>query len=268
MEELVKAKEKNCQIIQIFVDPFVKNKTVYEDIKKFLVQNNMMCVVHASYTINLAKSWDEYSWWIKQFILEIEASSIVGAFGIVVHLGKQLNLSKEEATNNMFSSLLYCHNKTRTDYNSVKILLETSSGQGSEMCYKLEDFSHFFKKLKFNNNTADRFRICLDTCHIFAAGYDIRSVNAVNMYLDTFEELIGIKYIALLHLNDSKTELGSNVDRHEDIGKGKIGKVGLLYFAKIIAKFNIPIVLETPHDAQDETIVSEALFEDSEKIEK
>jgi len=247
LDEVDRVKKLGCNLVQLFVDPIIKNRKIYEIFKHKLEENKMQCVVHASYTINLARDWDQYSVWIRQLINEIEASHIIGAFGIVVHMGKQLEMIKEHAINNMYSSLLYIHNQTK-QYQSVKILLETSTGQGTEMFHQLDNFAKFFKKFSHNNNIdiKNRFRICFDTCHIFSAGYDIRNKNKINNYLHMFEKLIGIRYIALIHLNDSKTELGSNVDRHQSLGKGYIGERGLIIIANFFKNLSVPIVLETP----------------------
>lgn len=233
----------DSSIIQVFV----ANKK-YENINALSKKiYSGKYVVHASYTINLARNWDEYSIWIHQFINEIISAHKLNAIGIVIHMGKQLELSKEDAYNNMYTSLLYVNQQTQK-YKSVKIFLETSTGQGSELCYKLEDFAYFFKKLLRNKNEEinSRFRICLDTCHVFAAGYDLSKEASVLLYLEAFEELIGLRYINLIHLNDSKNEVGSNIDRHENIGDGKIGKDSLLFIAKYFNKLNVPIILETP----------------------
>jgi len=235
-------------IIQLFVDPD-KDINIYLKFKDFLIKNKIKCVVHASYTINLSRDWDDYSPWIHQFIAQINLAHTIGAFGIVVHMGKKMELSLESAYNNMYTSLLYVHNQTLQN-KDTKILLETSTGQGSEICYKLEDLAYFYKKFSRskNSNIVDRFGICVDTCHIFAAGYDLRTKASVYMYLEAFEELIGVKNIKLIHLNDSKKDIGSNVDRHDNIGYGKIGEEGLIIFAKHFINLEIPIILETPFD--------------------
>jgi deoxyribonuclease-4 len=204
-------------------------------------------VVHASYTINLAAEWDEYSVPVNQFIKELEIAHELGAIGIVVHMGKKLDLSIEDAYNNMYTSLLYVHSQTK-HIKDVQIFLETSTGQGSEICFKLEDFSYYIKKLIHNKNkeVANRFRICLDTCHVFAAGYDLRKEPQILMYLEAFEELIGLRYIGLIHINDSLNPIGSNVDRHQSIGDGYIGKEGLMFIKNYFHKLKVPIILETP----------------------
>jgi deoxyribonuclease-4 len=247
LQEATKVNNMGANFIQLFVNTNNNNISHYVLLNNYLKTNNMKCVVHASYTINLSKTWDEYSFHINHFIQEIERADLIGAIGIVVHLGKQLDLDNAEALNNMFSSLLFVHNKTKK-YSNIKIFIETSSGQGTEMCFQIQDFAHFFRKFAHHKNQdiKDRFRICLDTCHIFSAGYDLRTTGNINMYLDILEELIGLRYVGLIHLNDSKNELGANIDRHENLGDGFIGKTGLKTFANFFKKLKVPIILETP----------------------
>lgn len=246
IEEKIKdAKQKGANIVQLFVDT-QKQLSEYIEIKQILEKNKMKAVVHGSYMLNLAKNWDltsdlysSTSVFLEEFIKEIKCADALGAFGIVIHMGKQLELTASHALNNMYFSLVHAHNKTK-DCNT-KIIIETSTGQGSEMCYLLEDFAYFYKRLlheKFNN----RFKICIDSCHIFQAGYSIKN------YLKEFEKQIGLKHVALAHLNDSKNKIGYKVDRHENIGKGYIKKDDLIYFVKIFKNFNCPIILETPDE--------------------
>ena len=230
------------------------NKKDISDFTKFIKKNNMKVVIHSTYLINLAKNWDEYSWWIKNLILEIKYANIIGAFGVVIHLGKQLNLTKEEAFNNMYSSIIYILNKTKKIKN-VSLILETSSGQGSEMCYKLEDLSYFYNKFKINNNIFNRIGICIDSCHIYSAGYDISTKIKVKSFLIKFNKLIGLNNVYLIHFNDSKTNLKSYKDRHAGIGKGTIQYSGLIHFFKFFRKNNYKIILETPNDYYKKEII-------------
>lgn len=245
--------EQGCNLVQIFIDPLgvSKKSAEYTEFKSFIKNNKMKFVVHASYTINLAREWGEYSASIQQFISQIVAAYDLGAEAIVVHMGKRMELEKDEAFNNMYSGLIYVHDQTKKK--PIKILLETSTGQGSEICFKLEEFAYFFKKLSRNKNKeiSERFGICVDTCHIFAAGYDLTTKSSIYMYLEAFEELIGLRYIYLIHLNDSQKELGQNIDRHANIGYGFIGETGLVEFAKYFKNLKIPIVLETPDEHID-----------------
>jgi len=244
--EINKAHKYGATIVQLFPPNHKEDNNYKNELNKY----NLKSVIHISYSINLAKEWDEYSWWVVQFIKEIESAHKLNSYCVVIHLGKQMELTKEEAYNNMLTCLLYVHEETK-QYSDIKILLETSTGQGSELCFKMEDFAHFFKKLSKHSNKEikNRFGICLDTCHIFSAGYNIKSKNNVTMFLDTFEEMIGIKNIKLIHLNDSKNDVGSLLDRHESIDKGYIGINGLSHIIRFFKKFNVPIILETPNDS-------------------
>lgn len=242
-------------IVQLFVNIVHKKNNNYACFIKFLKESNMKCVVHASYTINCAQQWDYHSWWIKQFIMEIEMAHTIGSFGIVIHLGKQLDLSIEESLNNMYTSLLYVHDQTK-QYKNIKIFIETSTGQGSEICYKIDKLSHFFKKFSTHKNKeiSERFAICVDTCHIFAAGYDLTNKNSIRDFFSIFDKLIGIEYIKLLHLNDSKNVLASHIDRHENIGYGFIGKNNIITIIKMFKRLGVPIILETPRIKQNEDL--------------
>jgi deoxyribonuclease-4 len=241
-------KYKKLKCIQLFVSIDKKYKSNYEELKNLAKKYNIQLIVHASYTINIAQKWDEYSWWINQLIIEINIAHEIGARFIVLHLGKSLDIDLSVALNNMYSALMFVANKIKNI--NVKILLETSSGQGSEMCIKLEDLSKFINKLLLhkNINISEKFGICIDTCHIFSAGYDINTKQTVFEYIKKFDELIGIKNIKLFHLNNSKTKVGSNVDRHDNLEHGTIMLNGLKEIIKFGFKLNIPLILETPDE--------------------
>ena len=235
----------------------VNKKIIFSDnnvkeFKQYNKKNNIKVVIHSNYSINIAQNWDEYSWWIKDLIYEFELADKISAFGIVVHFGKRLNLSLEECYNNMYTSIIYILGMTKK-YKNIKLILETSSGQGSETLFNLDNLSRFIKKFK-NNIYYNRIGICIDTCHIFAAGYDIRSKKGFDDYIKNFDDLIGLNKLELIHLNDSKGKLNSKVDRHESIGKGEIGFDGLKLFFNYFTFRNVPIILETPLDSYKKEI--------------
>jgi deoxyribonuclease-4 len=248
-----------CTAVQLFVNlnTVLNNKSTYNKFKLLTRKNKMQVVVHASFTINIAQSWSEYSPHILQFISEIQASHMIGAKYIVIHFGKQLKLDLAEAYNNMLGTLLYVHHQTN-EQKQVKILLETSTGQGSEMCYKLEDLVYFYSKLK--NKFSNRFGLCLDTCHIFQAGYDITDKTIRNNYIAEFDKKIGINQIKVIHVNDAKYKCGAHKDRHANIGHGYIGKRALLNFITCLLDYKIKpiIILETPngHILEDIQIIN------------
>lgn len=243
--EIERIKNLKCNFIQIFVKPMIKNADIiYLELKNILKQNKISCVVHSNYTFNCANNWDKYSWWVNQLIMEIEMANIIGAYGIVIHLGKQIKLSYEKAFENMVSSLKYVHEKTK-QYN-VKLLIETSSGQGSEMCYKIEELAKLYKYFSKN----DRFGICLDTCHIFASGYNLKDNKHIDIFFNMFDKLIGITNIKLIHLSDSKEQIGSHKDRHINFDDGYIGSKSLKYIFNFFNKLKVPIIIETPYNKQ------------------
>jgi apurinic endonuclease APN1 len=211
--------------------------------EELILPNGFKVVVHYSYSINLAHTWSSNDWWIQQLIEEIKAAEKIGAFAIIIHTGKSLNYAKSTAINNMYSSLLYVHNQTAKS--SVKILIETPAGQGTEL---LSDIEHFIKFMnKFNSDELrERFGICVDTCHIYSAGYDIAEKKGIEMFFKTLHDGMGIERVKLIHLNNSRAELGSNVDRHESLDKGTLSMKAIRIIVKFIDALGIPMVLETP----------------------
>lgn len=246
-------KQAGGNLVQIFltipgqITADQKPKSQLHDYRDFLKKNEMKVVVHSCYCHNFASDWDKYSWWLKNFEKEIEYAFDIDAIGIVLHFGKKLELSLEQAFNNMYTSLITVHNNT-SKFSKIKIFLETSTGQGSEICFRMEELERFYTKFSknFNHEIKNRFKICIDTCHIFSAGYDIRSPDKINEFLEEFDNKIGLDNVQLVHLNDCKVELGKRVDRHSNIGEGFIGKKGLIYFYNYFKNKKIPIVLETP----------------------
>lgn len=232
-------------LVQIFVNHMTDNSS-YTKFNNFLIKHNIYCSVHLSYNINCSKNWSSYSWWINQCIREIElSSSIKNCFCVVLHLGKYLDLTIDQSINNMVDSLSFINSQIKSSCRSnLKILLETPSGQGTEIGYLLDDLSIIFNKLKKIDN--NRFGLCIDTCHIFNAGYNIKNKKEIIKYLKYFDKKIGLKYVNLIHLNDSKNDVGSRVDRHDNFDTGKIGLSSILLFLSFFTKLNVPIVLETP----------------------
>ena len=252
--ELLRAHNMNIKLIQLFVDLSMKHADA-KRYNKLMRDYGISCVVHASYSINLGAKWDTYSWWIHKFIGEIFMAERLGAFGIVVHLGKQMTLEHGDAINNMYNGLIHVHNKTK--HTNVSIYVETSAGQGTEMCYNLDDYCKLFAKLTH----ISRFKMCIDTAHIFVAGYDIRTPESVRDIFTMLHNKVSANHIGLIHLNDAKEPLGSKKDRHQSLGQGTIGLDGLTTIIQFAKSANIPIVLETPYDNQsnDVTILANAL---------
>jgi deoxyribonuclease-4 len=126
----------------------------------------------------------------------------------------------------------------------AKIALETTAGQGSTLGYKFEQITEIIEQTK----QPERIKVCMDTCHIFAAGYDITTKEAYHKTISEFDRIIGLKRLAAIHFNDSKKGLGSRVDRHEHIGLGQIGEKAFGFFVRDKRFEKTPKLLETPKE--------------------
>lgn len=244
-ETFITAKHYDCNFVQIFFfDPAshkmrdISEKEIHY-FQKQLKENKMKLVIHSPYILNFAKPFNPNNWGIKYLIKELNLSHSF-SHGSVLHFGKYKDLSINEAIINMVTSIKYVLDNTHKDSN---LLIETSAGQGSELCYNLNEFAIFWKQIP--NKYKNRLGICIDTCHIFAAGYDITNKENVLKFLKEFDKKIGLKYVKLVHLNDSKEDCGKRLDRHEELGEGYIGKKGLKSFIKFCYINKIPIVLES-----------------------
>jgi len=211
-------------------------------IPKFNKKINL--VVHASFTINIASSDTKFNPGMLQFINEIELAEKLNAKYIVVHMGKQKDKSKEECYNNMITFLLYVHKETKKT--NIKILIETPPGTGTNLCYKIEDFAYFMNKIFHHPDKKfrERFGVCIDTCHIFVAGYDISKFGLFMSYMEIFTGLIGLVNLKLVHLNDSLNEVGSRIDKHANLGEGIIGKE-IIPIIQYFYKLGVPMITET-----------------------
>ncbi|CAG9473379.1 apurinic/apyrimidinic endonuclease Apn1, putative [Plasmodium vivax] len=143
-----------------------------------------------------------------------------------------------------------CINRVHKETSNVVIVLENSAGQKNSVGSKFEDLKNIISLIEDKS----RIGVCLDTCHTFAAGYDIRSYNGFDLVMKQFDEIIDASYLKAVHLNDSKSELGSGLDRHENIGKGKLSLETFKYVMTARYFKNIPIILETPDVANDESV--------------
>lgn len=242
--------ERECSAFQIFTrNPrswFAKDLEP-EEVKKFKDKLNaseidrMAICAHMPYLPNLSSPEDEgYQKSIKSMIKEVERCDKLGIPYLVTHLGSHKGSGEENGIKRLTSAL----NQVAETKADVMILLENTAGQKNSVGSDFNQLAEIFGKCK----PRKKFGICLDTCHAFVAGYDLRTKNDAKKVMKEFDNTIGIKNLKILHLNDSKGELNSNRDRHDHIGLGEIGKDGLGEVIKIMNKNKIPIVLETPID--------------------
>lgn len=210
-------------------------------------------IVHAPYIVNLANS-KNFDFSVSFLINEVERCSLLGINKMVLHPGSAVEGNRDIAINNIIKGLnLILDN----DYN-VTICLETMAGKGNEIGKTFEEINRIIEGVKFK----DKIGVCLDTCHINDAGYDISNFGKV---LDEFDSIIGLDKLKCIHVNDSKNDVASHKDRHENIGYGYLGfdnLINIIYNKKIE---NIPKILETPYvtktDDSKERIYPPYLFE-------
>lgn len=199
---------------------------------------------HASYLINLGSPNEEG---LKKsrdaFIQEVERATALGLSFVNFHPGAALDSSREESLDRIVESLLMVEEFLVDD--STELLLETTAGQGSGIGYRFEELGYIVKRVK------DKIPIgvCIDTCHIFAAGYDIRTPQAWKETLASFDHEIGLGYLKAFHLNDSVGDLGSRKDRHAQLGEGKIGIECFKFLMSYPKTRELPKYLETPGGA-------------------
>lgn len=204
--------------------------------------------VHMPYLPNLsAPDGELYQKSLKVFEDEISRCNSLQIPNLVIHLGSHLGFGSK----NGISQLINACETAKNNYsdnnpgqrNIVNILLENSTGQRNSIGSSFIEMSKIFDKLN-----CDSFGLCLDTCHAYAAGYDLSTENGVLQLFDSIESNIGLNKIKLVHLNDSKGPLGSNLDRHYHIGIGKIGERGFRFFLNNNKLHNVPFIMETPVD--------------------
>lgn len=194
---------------------------------------------HDSYLINLGHpEAEKREKSLNAFIDEVHRCELLGLDRLNFHPGSHLKkIPEDECLDAIAESMNYTLDKTK----GVSLVLENTAGQGSNLGWKFEHLAHIIDKVEDKT----RVGVCIDTCHMFTAGYDIRTREAYDISMTQFDNIVGFKYLMGMHLNDSKPDLGSHVDRHESIGKGKIGLDAFRFIMNDERMNDIPLILET-----------------------
>jgi deoxyribonuclease-4 len=245
---LLEGKKVDCDVIQIFTkssrqwaaQPYGK-----EEIRNFLANQKetgiVTVVAHDSYLLNLGSPDDGLrKRSIKGFVDEMERCEALSIPYLIAHPGAHTGAGEEEGIKTIARSLGDVH--TACPGFKVRIALEITAGQGSNLGYRFEQIRNMIDATQ----EGDRLRVCFDTEHAFAAGYDIRTKEGYERTFGEFDEIIGLEILAAFHLNDSKKELHSRVDRHEHIGKGHIGVEAFRLLMNDERFWGLPMCLETP----------------------
>jgi len=243
-----RAVERGCNTLQMFSrNPraWQSRRPASGEIESFKTKLSESDVwplfIHTPYLLNLASPKEiVYHKSVKVLEDELHRAGELGVPYVVTHLGSHLGYGKSEGFRRIVDAINAAFSSVRND---VVLLLENTAGTRNSTGSSFEDIEHIASR------AGDRSRVgvCFDTCHAFAAGYDLVSEGAVEHTLRRFDEIISLDELKLVHLNDSKGALGSRIDRHEHIGMGKIGEKGFRNILKSRLR-QLPLILETPID--------------------
>jgi deoxyribonuclease IV len=244
--------ERGCSIECTAIQIFVKNNMQWfarpltrEEVRAFLNHQQrgelLSIFAHANYLINLAATNPQFLANSMRSLSEelIRADQLEFPF-LVLHPGAHLNAGEEAGLEKIAASIDAVFQKIPNV--KTKIALETTAGQGSCLGHRFEQIAYIIENVR----EPERLCVCIDTAHLFAAGYDISSESGIKETLREFDRVIGLDRLAAIHLNDSKTARGSRVDRHQHIGKGRIGLDAFRFIMRDRRFRKIPKVLETP----------------------
>lgn len=245
-----RAAEVGCDTMQIFVknnNRWYSKELTDKEIEKFKLNREKYevepVIAHTGYLINLcATDKDKLEKSRRSFVDEIYRCNALGISELVFHPGSHLGEGEDKGLELVVESLDIIHRET--EEMPVNTVVELTAGQGTNLGYKFEHIHYIISKVK----NKKRMRVCLDTSHIFAAGYELRDKEEYEKTMASFDQIIGLDKLVAIHCNDSKVSLGSRKDRHEHIGAGEIGESGFKNLVNDRRLKKIPFILETPKD--------------------
>lgn len=245
---LYRAKDLHCNSLQIFTknantwkekDVSCKEIELFKEAKEKTCIKNI--VSHTSYLINLASPESKkLKMSCDALKNELVRSSILGIPYVVLHPGSHMGKGEEKGIAQIIENINDIFEQIPEV--AVQLLFETTAGQGTNLGHTFEQIAVIMKNIRQNKRTG----VCLDTSHVFAAGYDIRTLDSYMKTMDDFDSIIGLQHLKIIHLNDSKKGFGSKVDRHEHIGMGLIGIEAFKLIMNDDRLKNIPKIIETP----------------------
>jgi deoxyribonuclease-4 len=196
--------------------------------------------LHLPYLPNVAaRNSKYYRRSVNSIVDDLKRAEKLGAQYLIIHIGHRMKSSEDAAIESVSQGINQAFERVK---NSVTLLLENTAGQGTEIGYNFEQLRRIIDGVQEQHKVG----ICLDTAHAFEAGYDLSKKEGIEKTLESFDQMVGLKRLHLLHLNDSKTPLGSRKDRHWHIGEGSIGLEGFRYLINHPSIRNLPGIMETP----------------------
>jgi deoxyribonuclease-4 len=250
---LLTAHEYGCNTVQLFTKSSNQWKAkpfTDDDLATFgktLVDTGLQCpTAHDSYLINLA-SPDETLWRksLEAFVVEVERAEALGLTYLVTHPGSPTDGNEQKGLKRVAKALDEVHKRCRPA--RVRVLLETTAGQGNSLGHRFEHLARLLELVKH----PERLGVCLDTCHVFAAGYGLRTAAEYAATMLEFDKVVGLEQLRVFHVNDSKKPQGSRVDRHEHLGRGCIGLEPFRLLANDARFQDRLMILETPKEEGD-----------------
>lgn len=237
-----------CETIQIFTksnQQWRSKPLEADDVARFQAARAASGIdpifAHAAYLINLAApdddAWDKS---LESFIMEVGRCATLKLPFIVVHPGAHGGAGEDTGLSRVTRALDECFTRHQND--QVTVLLEITAGQGSSVGYKFEHLAVIMERCLY----PERLGICFDTCHAFAAGYDLRTPEGYEQTIASLDRLVGLEHLKAIHLNDSLGDLGGHLDRHAHIGMGKLGLEAFRLLLNDPRLKRLPMVLETP----------------------
>ena len=209
---------------------------------KITSENISAVICHMPYLPNLSSpKEDVHDLSIKTLSSELDRCNKLGIKYVVTHIGSHLGTGLEKGLERVVKA---CNIALSNTSNETMIILENTAGTKNNVGSKFEELKYIFDNVKDNS----RIGFCFDTCHAFAAGYDLSSRKSALDTIKTFDKIIGLNHLKVVHLNDSKGELGNGLDRHQHIGRGYIGEDGFREIVNHSLIKNLPLILETPID--------------------
>ena len=258
----LRAREVGCDAVQLFVKSNRQWKAkplTDDDVERFRQRQADTqiepAVAHAAYLLNLASPKEDL--WTRSrdaLLVELERCERLGIRGLVLHPGSHMGSGEEAGLARVAQALGEAH--ARTPGYKSRILLETMAGQGTNLGYRFEHLAW----LLANTPQGERLGTCFDTCHVFAAGYELRTPEGYAETMQQFDEIVGLDTLGVLHLNDSKADLDSRKDRHAHIGEGVLGLEAFRLVLNDPRLQHLAGLLETPK--------SDDLHEDRENLER
>jgi len=242
-----RAEVRGCETIQFFSrNPrgwkySSLNKKEVETFRSSLLSSRLSPVfLHLPYLPNIASSKSKfYKRSVQSIATDLQRAEHLGAHYLIIHIGHRMDASVDQAIEAVSQGIHQAFEKVK---NTVILLLENTAGQGTEVGDTFDQIKRIIEGVPDH----ERIGICLDTAHSFEAGYDLSTRDGIERTLENFDRTLGLRRLHLLHLNDSKTPLGSRKDRHWHIGEGYIGKDGFRYLVNHPLLNHLPGIMETP----------------------